>query len=132
MNLFSISSVYSLIALGTSLIIMSKILPAIIKEGRVRNGLKDFRKWMLLTGGSLFLLTLVAFVIISARYVLSLETVRNLSWILLMVFSTIVLIAAIGKYKMYTFQFSDKNIKRHREIEDVEDGLSVIVKKKGR
>lgn len=132
MSIFIIASLYSIFTLTIGLIIMGLILPAIWREGNVKNGLQGYRRIFLTSGVSIFVLTLIALCIISTRFFLSLETYKIFSYINLMLFSTIVLIITVAKYKMYTFQFTPENKDFHALIEDLEQGRAKIIRvKKG-
>jgi hypothetical protein len=125
MILFIIATFYSLFVLGIALIIESVTLAKIIPQAGVKNGLQRLRKLLMADGIFFYLLTLIAFVIIGARYVLSLEGLRVLSYTLLMIFSTIVVIKSVVKLLIYTINYSDESKKVHEEIAEREEVTAI-------
>lgn len=114
---YFISIIWSNLMLIPALIILGIVLSKAIKEARVHNGLIGFRRFLLVSLSSIFVLTLIALIIIDARFIFSLEAIRWISLTLLMVFATMPLIYAISKYKIYTFNFSATQQDLHKKIE---------------
>ncbi len=126
-NLTILAYFYSIGLLIISLIVMGITLPAVIREGNVKNGLRNYRKIFLISGSSIFALAVAAVVILFSRFFLPLETYRAFGAIVLMVFATIVLVIVIANFQIYHYQFTVKQKKLHSDMDDVEHGRSKIV-----
>lgn len=113
--LYSLSLGYAVIIIGVAILVMGITLPLIIQESRVSNGLIGFRRLLLQSGWSLFILALSAFIILAIRFIFSLEYVRYLSFVLLDIFSTFILISILTTRKIYTFNFSHEEKEFHRK-----------------
>lgn len=107
------STIYALAAIGYAIFSLSTTLPKIWREARVKNGLRNLRKYMLITAGSIYVLCILSFIMLSLRFFLSAEVIRPFGWILLCMFATIPPIYAIFKRKIYDTQYSPEQKALH-------------------
>jgi hypothetical protein len=101
-NLYYIATAWSNLMLIPAIIILGVTLPKIIKEARDKEALTpfSFRLLLLVSTGSIFVLSIIALVIIDIRFIFRLEAARWISFVLLIVFTTIIPIYAVVKRRI--------------------------------
>lgn len=128
MNTISyLSYIYSIVLCVISLIVFAITLPAVIREGNVKNGLRNYRRIFLIAGSATFALAFAATAILTSRFVLPLEVYRTFGAIVLDLFSTILLIIGVAFFQIYHYQFTPKQKGLHEQMEAVEQGRAKIV-----
>jgi heme/copper-type cytochrome/quinol oxidase subunit 2 len=118
-NLYYIATAWSNLMLIPAIIILGVTLPKIIKEARDKEALTpfSFRLLLLVSTGSIFVLSIIALVIIDIRFIFRLEAARWISFVLLIVFTTIIPIYAVAKRRIYNFNFSQSQTDTRKGIE---------------
>lgn len=96
------------------MIILGRVLPKVIRETRVKNGLIELREAMLISAGSIFILGTVALLILVLRYIVPVDVYRILGLILLNVFALMFLIYSLSKDRIYNISFTPDQIEMHR------------------
>lgn len=124
--IFSYFFAITLVALGV--IIFGRVLPEVIKEGNVHNGLRDYRKIFLVSKTTFFLLGISVLLIMCSRFVIPLDVYRTFSVVLLDLFAFMYLVIAIASERIYNYKFTNENKKIHALIEDLEQGRVKIVR----
>jgi len=102
----------------TAIIFMAFLLPLLLKEATVKNGLKQLRIEMLLSGTIIFLVNTVGLFIILFRFLeADVQTFSDF----VTYFNTFGFLAyAIVKLRVYTQKYSPENKKLHEEFERIE------------
>lgn len=122
-----IAYIYTLTLMTVSLLLIGVTLPSVVREGNVRNGLRNYRKIFLVSGTALFFLGILTTAILTTRFFLPVEVYRLFGAVVLMLFSTVFCIVAFALRKMYTYNFTPEQKALHEKMEALEDGTATIV-----
>ena len=106
------------IRIVTALIFIAYLLPLLIKEARVKNGLKSLRYELLFTGTIIFLVNGSGLFIILFRHLgINVTTITET----VTYFNTLGFLGyALVKLRIYTQKYTPENKKLHEEFEKIE------------
>lgn len=122
-----ISYIFTLACMSIGLIVLAFTIPAVTREGNVKNGLRNYRRIFLIAGYALLILGVATTAILTTRFLIPLETYRTFSAVVLMLFGGSFLINVIMLHKIYTYKFTPENKSMHEMIEALEQGRARIV-----